>query len=318
MTYTLIARRMAAIVLVTAGLVTTVGVPTASGAPPLDASAAVCQRDGGVYVYAQYPGRGFVARGCTPAGESGYRHLMRLTSIKTKGGALCQIGGVPDTCTFDSSTTIYWSYWQWSGGSWHYSNEGGGTYTGAPGSVEAWFWGNGAPPPFTPPAPASAAKPPAPKPPAPKKSASKPPAKAKPGPRKPSASDPKAPAKKPPAGTKPKATTKPPAADSSARRPATKPPAASRQPEPTGSRRPSPQTPANSTPTRTDASASTPATARPSSPETPTSAEPTVNGVAYVADDSSGGPWATIGTVGFLAAAGVGYGVFRATRKRRA
>jgi len=77
-------------------------------------------------------------------------------------GLVCQIDGRPDPCPRVPPITAYWSYWHAQpGGTWRYSSVGAGSYDPAPGAVEGWAFGAGAPPGIAPPA---ATPPPAPAP----------------------------------------------------------------------------------------------------------------------------------------------------------
>ena len=116
--------------------------------------AAICQRDGGIYVYLQNYGAP-VAEGCTH-GATGYARIQELTSMEaTASGFICRIAGIPadKPCEVNSSTNIYWTYWWWRDGSWFYATIGG-SYAGIPGSVEAWNYSPGELPSITPPPPA--------------------------------------------------------------------------------------------------------------------------------------------------------------------
>ncbi|WP_247660672.1 hypothetical protein, partial [Micromonospora sp. D75] len=64
---------------------------------------------------------------------------------------VCRINGKPtaatEPCVNTPPATAYWSYWHASsGGSWSYSTSGATGYNPAPGSVEGWSFGAGAPP----------------------------------------------------------------------------------------------------------------------------------------------------------------------------
>src|SRR5262249_3910487 len=63
------------------------------------------------------------------------------TFVPRQPGFVCQIDGLPDPCN-GAPATAYWAYWHGQpGGSWTYSNEGAGSYTPPPGSVEGWAFG---------------------------------------------------------------------------------------------------------------------------------------------------------------------------------
>ena len=66
-----------------------------------------------------------------------------------QGTAVCKIGDVgspADNCF--GSMPNYWSYWQLSGTEWAYSVTGADQSLVTDGSVEAWSWGSGTPPPM--------------------------------------------------------------------------------------------------------------------------------------------------------------------------
>jgi len=131
--------------------------------------ASECVADGQIYVLVFEQGTELAA-GCTQ-GQTGLARLLELTTVQTAGqGFLCQIGGRPDRCI---ATPVgeepYWNYWWWRDGQWVYANIGA-SYRGVPGSVEAWHFSVGEPPPYLPqtasadqpPSPATADQPPSP------------------------------------------------------------------------------------------------------------------------------------------------------------
>jgi hypothetical protein len=63
-----------------------------------------------------------------------------------KSNFLSQIDGVPTTVKpFDSKHPAYWSYWHLaSSGKWTFSDKGGDTAKPAPGTIDGWFYVNGA------------------------------------------------------------------------------------------------------------------------------------------------------------------------------
>jgi hypothetical protein len=63
-----------------------------------------------------------------------------------KSNFLSQIDGVPATVKpFDSKHPAYWSYWHLAtSGKWAFSDKGGDTAKPAPGTIEGWFYFDGA------------------------------------------------------------------------------------------------------------------------------------------------------------------------------
>jgi hypothetical protein len=63
-----------------------------------------------------------------------------------KNNFLSQIDGVPATVKpFDSKHPAYWSYWHLaSSGKWTFSDKGGDTAKPAPGTIDGWFYFDGA------------------------------------------------------------------------------------------------------------------------------------------------------------------------------
>ncbi|MGI8536100.1 MAG: hypothetical protein ACR2K2_06280 [Mycobacteriales bacterium] len=175
---------------------------------------------------------GGVGSGCTGGDpSSGVASLQSAGFTPSRaqqersGYFLCRIDGKPasDPCQRAASSSAYWSYWHARpGGSWSFSNTGPGSYDPAPGSVEGWAFGAGAPPSTSPPAPAAAPAPPAAAP-------------APPQPAPPRAQAPEAPAPEAPAPNAPSAPPQAGAADNPASAPAaTPPPAPAATPPPPG------------------------------------------------------------------------------------
>jgi len=89
------------------------------------------------------------------SGESpaGYDLLIRTgmpvaANHTSQGAAVCKIGSVGcpvDDCFCDSPPN-YWSYWHLQDNQWVYAAQGASVYQLQPGSVDAWVWGDGAPP----------------------------------------------------------------------------------------------------------------------------------------------------------------------------
>ena len=104
-------------------------------------------------------GNGNPAKYCLDtAGENlnGYDLLIRAdlpvaANHTAQGVAVCKIdaiGCAVDDCFCDSPPD-YWSYWHLQDDQWVYAASGASTYQILPGSVDAWVWGDGSPPPVT-------------------------------------------------------------------------------------------------------------------------------------------------------------------------
>ena len=91
-------------------------------------------------------GAGQVASACQPfsARLTGQQLLVDTGHKLTfdKNGFICQIDGVPDTCTSDN--THYWAYFHRAPGAadsaWEYSQKGAADYTVHPGETEGWAY----------------------------------------------------------------------------------------------------------------------------------------------------------------------------------
>lgn len=128
---------------------------------PAPSYAAACSSTTGVTVVVQFPD-GHTESGCAPGNPSSGYHALNAagfsTDLVTAGGgigALCRIDGQPTNASCHSmpASNAYWAYFHAKrGGSWSYSNEGGGSYDPAPGSVEGWAFGAGTAPTTAPPA----------------------------------------------------------------------------------------------------------------------------------------------------------------------
>jgi len=132
---------------------------------PAPAEAAACSGTSGVTVLVQFPDHTVV--GCA-AGDpsSGYQALSRagfsVTFATGNGtGAICSINGYPDhACPSMPPQSAYWAYFHAKpGGSWSYSNTGGGGYNPKPGTVEGWRFGSGSAPTSAPPGTSSTPRP---------------------------------------------------------------------------------------------------------------------------------------------------------------
>jgi hypothetical protein len=97
------------------------------------------------------------ASGSPETGLAALRGAGHEYTLVTGQPFVCRIDGRPanDPCQRFPSSDAYWSYWRAEpGGSWIYNNEGAGTRTPPPGSVDGWAFGAGDPPSVPPPPPA--------------------------------------------------------------------------------------------------------------------------------------------------------------------
>jgi hypothetical protein len=113
------------------------------------------------------PWRGDVERGCAAILTTGYAALY-TAGFTTAGDEydgpafICRINNDPptkasppepeDPCITTPPPSAYWSYWHADAGqnTWTPSQLGAMTYQPPPGSVDAWVFGDGSPPPFLP------------------------------------------------------------------------------------------------------------------------------------------------------------------------
>ena len=133
-------------------------VPTALAGP---AAADACTDSGGVLVVADLRpfGQG-IPRGCATAPSSGLAALRAAgfsPEFTHDGRAfICRINGQPtaaqDPCDRTPPASAYWSYWQAGAGqnSWSYSQLGAASSRPGPGGVDAWVFGGGGAPTFSP------------------------------------------------------------------------------------------------------------------------------------------------------------------------
>lgn len=221
-------------------------------------------------------------------------------------GFLCQIGGVPSTCTITEDA--HWAYWQASRkadgtwGPWRYSQLGYTSTSPKKGDAEGWVFGAGMYGP-TPPAPPAAPKPA----PAPTSTAPAPaPTSKAPAPAPTS----KAPAPAP--TSKAAAPTKAPATKAPASK-ATAAPAASKAAPAPASAEPTPEVVA-AEPTPVEA---TPTPAEPTAAEATVTVGPTPAPTATATvEDGSGSPVGTLVTGGVLLAGGGALGGWWLLRRR--
>jgi hypothetical protein len=100
-------------------------------------------------------------RGCDPTTTTGYAALQAagfVTSGDQEDGDafICRIDDLPtpseDPCIDTPPASAYWSYWHANSGqnTWTFSTLGAMNYHPKPGSVDAWAFGAGTPPTFTP------------------------------------------------------------------------------------------------------------------------------------------------------------------------
>jgi len=141
---------------VSAGLLT-------RASPAEAASAASCTTTSGVTVVVDFsPFGGQITKGCAPGAPATGLDAMTqagfsVTGTQRYGDAfVCRIDGLPtesqDPCVDTPPADAYWAYFHALQGatSWTYSNLGAASYQPPPGSVDAWTFGSGEPPPFAP------------------------------------------------------------------------------------------------------------------------------------------------------------------------
>ncbi|WP_018588609.1 hypothetical protein [Salinispora arenicola] len=125
---------------------------------PRAAHAAACVGTSGVTVVVDFAALGGgVQVGCAPGDPATGLGALQGAGFTVTGtmrwglAFICRINGKPtaaaESCVNTPPATAYWSYWHApSGGSWSYSTSGATSYDPAPGSVEGWSFGAGAPP----------------------------------------------------------------------------------------------------------------------------------------------------------------------------
>ncbi|TDB96959.1 hypothetical protein E1091_08865 [Micromonospora fluostatini] len=129
---------------------------------PRTAQAAPCTGTAGVTVVVDYGALGGgVQVACAPGDPAtGLAALQgggfTVTGTQRWGLAfICRINGKPtsatEPCINTPPASAYWSYWHasGSGAAWTYSTLGATSYNPAPGTVEGWSFGAGAPPSIT-------------------------------------------------------------------------------------------------------------------------------------------------------------------------
>ncbi|WP_374536649.1 hypothetical protein [Micromonospora aurantiaca (nom. illeg.)] len=131
---------------------------TAVEPAPRAAHAAACAGTSGVTVVVDFAALGGgVQVACAPGDPATGLAALQAAGFTVAGTArwglafVCRINGKPtaatEPCVNTPPATAYWSYWHASsGGSWSYSTSGATGYNPAPGSVEGWSFGAGAPP----------------------------------------------------------------------------------------------------------------------------------------------------------------------------
>ncbi|MFI2710834.1 hypothetical protein ACH495_11965 [Micromonospora sp. NPDC018662] len=134
---------------------------TAVEPAPRAAHAAACTGTSGVTVVVDFAALGGgVQVACAPGDPTtGIAALQgagfTVTGTQRWGLAfVCRINGKPtaatEACVNTPPVTAYWSYWHATpGGAWSYSSSGANAYNPAPGTVEGWSFGAGAPPSIT-------------------------------------------------------------------------------------------------------------------------------------------------------------------------
>ncbi|WBB80390.1 hypothetical protein O7606_03140 [Micromonospora sp. WMMD882] len=131
---------------------------TAVEPTPPAAQAAACTGATGVTVVVDFAALGGgVQVACAPGDPATGLAALQTAGFTVTGTSrwglafVCRINGKPtaatDPCVNTPPVTAYWSYWHApAGGAWSYSSSGAGSYNPAPGSVEGWAFGAGAPP----------------------------------------------------------------------------------------------------------------------------------------------------------------------------
>ena len=131
-------------------------------AVPAAAGGGACTGTSGVTVVVDFTafGRG-VSVSCAPGSQSsGFDALtaagFQFDQSANFPGAICRIKGFPgpgaEDCQNMPPPSAYWSYWHANSGktTWTRSSLGAATYQPKPGSVDAWAFGAGTAPSFTP------------------------------------------------------------------------------------------------------------------------------------------------------------------------
>ena len=131
---------------------------TAAGADPVSS----CSTSRGVLVAVDFRHfGGSINRGCDATPTTGYDALhaagfSTAGTVHDGGGFICRIDNLPtpahDPCFNTPPATAYWSYWHAAAGSnsWSYSKLGAQAYHPGAGTVDAWVFGAGNPPSFSP------------------------------------------------------------------------------------------------------------------------------------------------------------------------
>ena len=120
------------------------------------AQAAPCTGSSGVTVVVQSGGSADVRCASGDPGSAGAALQsagFSVQQVQTQPGAICTIGGVPDTsCVRMPPTSRYWAFHTApAGGSWSYSSQGAYAYDPKPGTVVGFRLGSGAAPSVAPP-----------------------------------------------------------------------------------------------------------------------------------------------------------------------
>ncbi|WDZ82735.1 hypothetical protein PVK37_19925 [Micromonospora cathayae] len=125
---------------------------------PRAAHAAACVGTSGVTVVVDFTALGGTVQvACAPGDPATGLAALQGAGFTVTGTSrwglafVCRINGQPtaatEPCVNTPPVTAYWSYWHApSGGAWSYSTSGASSYNPAPGSVEGWAFGAGAPP----------------------------------------------------------------------------------------------------------------------------------------------------------------------------
>jgi hypothetical protein len=150
---------LASVVLVGALATLASGCVVTVGTTPI----ATCTSTSGVIVAVDFShwSSGLVERGCDATITTGL-DALHAAGFTTAGDQhdgpafVCRINNDPtpsqDACVNTPPASAHWSYWHANAGktSWTLSTLGAASYQPKPGSVDAWAFGAGAPPSFTP------------------------------------------------------------------------------------------------------------------------------------------------------------------------
>lgn len=132
-------RSMARVALMTSLLICGLHAPAPHTQAQEGAAVVIVLDDGQTIVRTTQPGDGMTGLDLL--------HSSGLPVI-TERGAVCKVG--PNGCAPPAQACFcqprYWSYWHHGPSGWVFATQGAGAYPIAPGSIDGWRWGSGAPP----------------------------------------------------------------------------------------------------------------------------------------------------------------------------